>query len=413
VNENLYADFLAGISFLLPSKDRVKLLRLALDLAEPGTAEDARILFELVPFLSVDDKLRYGSEALNRTVPSLRDLVVMLSCFDYLPREDTVKKIKSSIDPLERVILRSDSDKNAIRGFASFVLQECLALIVECESDSVLVTALIAKQEELLRDAMIFLEKSLLWSSRVKLAQAWILYSRAIRISRQRMPELFRQSVREAITALRVPERLCDYKSLFSGYRLLFLISYRTFLASDLKTRENNSISRRMRKYSELSSKFAEAIVDPVKLASAESNIGATCWAQAQLHSDPSRKRRLLEEARQKYLNAVLAVKGVSKELTLLPLFNAGSVLISLSALEQNVVKYSELLETALGEIDDVIKSSSDTTAPRIRVSAIAAKLLCMDELARITPPNVTNEVLRELDRISGELERLRSRTYD
>jgi hypothetical protein len=89
-------------------------------------------------------------------------------------------------------------------------------------------------------------------------------------------------------------------------------------------------------------------------------------------------------------------------------------MLIYLSALEENnVVKYNELLENALREMDDVIRSSSDSTPPRIRISAITSKLRCMEELARINPVNVSGEVLAELDHVGRELEELRSRTYD
>jgi tetratricopeptide (TPR) repeat protein len=121
----------------------------------------------------------------------------------------------------------------------------------------------------------------------------------------------------------------------------------------------------------------------------------------------------LLEGAREKYLNAVHEVRSLNSELALLPLFNAGNALVSLSVLEQNVVENSELLESALKEFDDVIRSSSDSTSPRIRVSAIAAKLLCMDELAIINPVSLTEKVLTELDRLEKELDELRPRSSD
>lgn len=410
--ENLYADFLAGIGFLLAKKDRVKLLRLSLSLVEPGTVDHARILFELLPFLSVEDKIRFGKEALDKTAPHLSDLVVMMSCLDYLPREETIRKMKSCVQSLEHEILDGDSDETLIKGFASFALQQCLALTIEHESDSVSTIANITRQEEFLGQALKFLEKSVLWSSRIKLAEAWNLYSRATITRRHRMLELFSQSNGKAVAALRVLKELNDYESLFSGCRLLFLINYRVFLASDPKARETGLFYRRMKKYSELSSKYAEAIVDPVKIASANSNIGVTLWGQAQISPNLGKRRRLLEEARGKYLNAVLAVRRVNGELALLPLFNAGNILIFLSALQQNVVKYSESLESALKEFNDVIRSSSDSTEPRIRVSAIAGKLLCMGELARINPVSLTNEALTELNRLGRELDELRSRSY-
>jgi hypothetical protein len=168
-----------------------------------------------------------------------------------------------------------------------------------------------------------------------------------------------------------------------------------------------------MRRYAQLSIEYAEAISDPVKLASAYSNLGTTLWGQAELHSNLAKRRCLLEEAREWFLKAVLTVRSVNAELALLPLFNAGSVLHFLSELEPNLLRYNELLEGALKEMDDVIKSSGELTAPRIRVSAISMKLLCMDELARINPVNVTHEVLTELDRVGKELEELRLGTYD
>lgn len=413
VVEKLYTDFLVNIGFLLASKDRIKLLRLALGLVDPGTVEYARVLFELLPFLSVDDKRRYGDEALRSSVPSLSDFVVMSSCFDYLPKEDVTKRVKSYIDPLQRALLQTDSHENRSRGFTSFILQYGLASTIQYENDAVLVMANIAKQEELLDDALKWLGKSRLWSARIKMAQAWILYSRAIRTAPQRMLELFSQSSKEAIAALKVVQKLRDYESLFSGFRLLFLISYRVFLISDSKRSKISVNRRRMRKYAQLSIEFAEAILDPVKLASAYSNLGVTLWGQAELHSDPSKRRRLLEEAREQFLKAVLTARSVNAELAQLPLYNAGLVLCSLSELEPNVVKYNELLEGALKEMEDVVESSSDLTAPRIRVSAITMKLLCMDELARINPVNVTREVLAELDHIDKELEELRSKTYE
>ncbi len=413
VIEKLYTDFLVNIGFLLTSKDRIKLLRLALCLADQATVGYARVLFELLPFLSVDDKRRYGDEALRRSVPSLSDFVVMSSCFDYLPKEDVTKRVKSYIDPLQRALLPIDSYENRSRGFASFILQCGLASTIECENDSVLVIANFAKQEALLDDALKGLGKSRLWSARIRLAHAWILYSRAIRTAPQRMLELFRQSSKEVIAAIKVGQKLRDYESLFSGFRLLFLISYRVFLISDSKRSKMSVNRKQMRKYAQISIEFAEAMLDPVKLASAYSNLGVTLWGEAELHSDPNKRRWLLEEAREQFLKAVLTVRSVNAELAQLPLYNAGLVLCSLSELEPDVVKYNELLEGALKEMEDVVRSSSDLTAPRIRVSAITMKLLCMDELARINPVNVTHEVLAELDHIDKELEELRSRTYE
>jgi tetratricopeptide (TPR) repeat protein len=409
----LYTDFLVNISFFLTSKDKVKLLRLALTLADPGTVEYARVLFELLPFLSVDDKRRYGDETLKSSIPSLLDLVVLSSCFDYLPREDVTRRIKSYIESLQGELLATDSCENRSRGFTSFILQNGLALTIEFENDPVSVTASIARQKELLDDALKRLGKSRLWSGRIKLAQAWILYWRALRTPPQKMLELFGQSSKGAIAALKVAQKLHDYQSLFSGFRLLFIISYRVFLFSDSRRRKMNVDRRRMRKYARLSIEFAEAMLDPVKSASAYSNLGVMLWGQAELHSDPRKRRRLLEEAREQFLKAVLTVRSVNAELAQLPLFNAGLVLCSLSELESDVVKYNELLEGALKEMEDIIKSSSDSTAPRIRVSAITTKLLCMDELARINPVNVTHEDLKVLDHIDEELEELRSRTCE
>jgi tetratricopeptide (TPR) repeat protein len=413
VIKSLDADFFAGIGFLLAKTDRVRFLRLSLGLAEPGTADHARILFELLPFLSVDDKIRYGKKALDSADQCLSDLVILVCCIDYLPREDTIEKLKSCVKSLEHAIFLGDFDGTS-EGFASFVLQQALASTMEYEIDSVSAIANIVRQEEFLCDALKFLEKSALWSSRIKLAQAWILYSQAIRTSRHRMLELFRQSNRKVVAALKVLQGLNDYESLYSGCRLQFLMNYRVFLSSDLKARETGLFYRRMKKYSELSGKYAEAITDPVKLASANSNIGVTLWGQAQVISNLGKRRRLLEDAREKYLKAVLAFKQVDNdELAQKALFNAGNVLIFLSTLEQNVVKHSELLESALNEFDGVIRSSSVSNSPRIRVSAIAGKLLCMEELARINPVNVTNEVMMELDRLGRELDELRPRSYD
>jgi tetratricopeptide (TPR) repeat protein len=414
VIESLCADFLAGIGSLLAKTDRVKLLRLSLDLAEPGTVDHARILYELIPFLSVEDKARYGKKALDSTDQSLSDLVILVSCFDYLPREDAVEEMKSGVQSLEHVILRGDFDGTFARGFASFILQQSLALTIDYEGDSVSAIANIARQDEFLRDALKFLEGSVVWSARIKLAQAWTLYSRAVRTSQHRMLELFRQAIGKAIVGLKVLKELNDYESLYSGCQLLFLMNYWIFLASDLRTRKKGLFCGRMKKYSELSGKYAEAITDPVKLAMANSNIGVTMWGQAQVTSNLSQRRRLLEGAREKYLSAAMAFRRVNdEESALKALFNVGNVLIFLSTLEQNIVKYSELLESALREFDDVIRSSSTSSGPRIRVAAIAGKLLCMDELARINPVIPTNEALTQLDQIGRELAELRAGSYD
>jgi tetratricopeptide (TPR) repeat protein len=414
VIESLYSDFLAGIGFLLAKTDRVKLLRLSLDLAEPGTVDHARILFELMPFLSVDEKIGYGKKALEDSEQSLSDLVILESCIDYLPRENTIGKMKSCAQSLERAILRGDFEGTFARGFAPFILQRSLVLAIEYEDDSVSAIANMAKQEEFLNDALKYLQQSILWSSRIKLAEAWILYSRAIRTSRHRMLVLFRQSNRKATGALKALEELSDYESLYSVCRLLFLMNYWVFLASDLKTRKTGLSIGRMKKYSELSGKYAEAITDPVKLAMANSNMGVSLWGQAQVASNLGKRRRLLEDAREKYMSAALAFRQVNdKESALKALFNVGNVLIFLSTLEQNVVKYSELLESALKEFDDIIRSSAVSSASRIRVAAIAGKLLCMDELARINPVIPTDEVLTQLDQIGIELDELSSRSYD
>nr|MDO8099391.1 hypothetical protein [Candidatus Njordarchaeota archaeon] len=409
----MYSDFLIGISYLLKREDRVKSLRLAMSLADSGSIDFARVFYELSPFLLVDEKRKYGEQSLGSDSCSLPDLLSLSSFFLYLPRDNAIKRIRSCIESLRQALSSADSSRTLFSGFTMFVVQQGLASIVDYESDSISVIANITEQDELLSEATKCFEGFPIWLNRVRLAQASVLYSRALGTSGARRLELLGEARKKALSTIRFLEKLNDYNALFSLFRLLFLIDFRKLLILSAEDREFSGLLRQARRYAELSSRAAEAFGDPAKLAGSYTNMALALKLQAQHELKIAKRRRLYELAREMHLKGASVVKGVSEESLPLHLYNAGCTLVELSLFESNVVKLNELLETASREMDEVINISSGLGQAIVRFGAIVVKLICMQELADINPVSLTGGFLVELDRLSKELEELVSRIYD
>jgi hypothetical protein len=415
VAEELYTSFLLGIAPLLKGKNRVKLLRLALRLSDAGSLEYSRILYELCPYLSVDEKRAYGTEVMKKgNSTSLSNLVTLTSCFEYLRKDEAAKIIRTYIEMLGERSSSVDSDAATfLEGFKSYSLQQALATVVDHEIDSVSTVANIARQEELLDKARVSLKGSPLWSARIKLADAWLSYSRALLSSTGTRSELLDGARKEALTALKSIQKVDDHLSSYSGHRLLFIIGYRKFLALNPKEKKTNNLLRQMRRDAELSVRAAENLVDPAKLAGAYTNAGIALRHQAERERDLMQRRRTLFAARELHLKAVSTARSVNDELVPLHLYNAGADLIALSRNEPDIARLTEIHETVLKEMDEVIKLSNSSTEPGIRASALSVKLNCMDELSAMNPVTITKEVLAELDQLSNELDELQSQTRD
>jgi hypothetical protein len=413
VTSVLYSDFLVGISCLLKREDRLKLLRLSLSLVDSGSIDFAHGFYELAPFLSVDEKRKYGEESLRNGNSSLRDLLFLSSFFLYLPRDDATKRIRSCIESLRQTLRSSDASKKFMLGFTMFVMQQGLAATVEYETDSVSVIANLAEQDELLGEAVRCFKGLPIWLNRVKLAQASELYSRALGASGARRMELLAEARKKTLTTIGLFDKLNDYSALFSAFRLLFLIDFRKLLTLTKRDKEAYGLLKQCRRNAELSSRAVEAFGDPVKLAGSYTNVALVLKLQAQYEPKIIKRRHMYESAREMHLKAASIAKNVSEETVPLHLYNAGSTLVELSLFEPNVVKLNELLETASREMDEVIALSSGSSQAVFRLTAIVVKLICMQELADVNPASLTGDFLIELDRLSKELEELVSRIYD
>jgi hypothetical protein len=397
----------------LKREDRAKLLRLAMRLVDSGSVEFARAFYELSPFLSDDEKREYGGEALRSGRCSLIDLLSLSSCFNYLPRDDAVKKIRSCIEALRQELHSTDSSERLAVGFKMFAMQQALATIVESESDSVSAIANITEQDDLLGEASKCFEGFSVWLNRVRLAQGSQLYLQALGAADARRLELLGEARKKALSAIRLLEKLNDYYALFSAFRLLFLIDFRKFLTSRAEDSERSTLARRAGRYAEASARAAEAFGGPVEMAASYTNVALAMKLQAQHETNIVKKKRLFESARDTHLKAASIVKDVSEGLVSPHLYNAGCTLAELSQFETNVVKLNELFERASREMDEVIMLSSGSSQVNARFSAIVVKLICMQELADINPVSLTADHLTELNRLSKELEELVSRIYD
>nr|MDO8133589.1 hypothetical protein [Candidatus Njordarchaeum guaymaensis] len=408
----MYTDFLVGIGYLLKHEDRIKLLRLALTLVDNGSIDFARVFYELSPFLTVDEKRKYGEEALRSDSCFLHDLLILSNCFYYLPRDDATKIIRSCIESLRQALPQADSSGKLLQGFTMFVVQRGLDSIVEYERDSVSAIANITEQDELLSDAVKCFEGSPIWLNRARLAQARVIYLRALGTSVARRSELLGEARKKTLSTIRFLDKVNDYDALFSGFRLRFLIDFRRLLMLSPKDRGAGNLLRQVRRHAEMLSKAAEVFGDPAKLAGSYTNTAIAMKLQAQHEPKITQRRRLYESAREMHLKAASIVRGVGEELPL-HLYNAGSTLVELSLFEPNVVKLNELLEKASTEMDEVITLSSSPSQATVRFFAIVVKLVCMQELADISPVTLTRDVVVELESLSKGLEELEPRVHD
>ncbi|WXG44819.1 MAG: hypothetical protein WED04_12450 [Promethearchaeati archaeon SRVP18_Atabeyarchaeia-1] len=412
----MFADFLIGIAQLLEGKDRVKLLRLAFRLPNDGSVDSARALFELIPYLNVDEKKAYCTEVTKTSdSASPSNLVALLGCYDYLPRDETTIRIRTQVDVWREGFSSVDRDASQfVKGFLLYGLQQGLAALFDLERDSISAIANLAQQEELLNRALSLYEGSRIWSARVRLARAWLLYYRAQRTSSERWLQLLDESREEATASMKALRDVADHAFIYSGLRLLYWIDHWRLLSLEPKEQSKTNLIREMRRIAEQAVRIAgTSLVDPAKLAAAYNNLGGAIRYQAQFERNPMRRRKLLVTARDIHSKGVSAVRGINDDLLPPHLHNAACSLIILSRTEMDVGKISEMLEKALKEMDEVINLPSSAAYPETRASAISLKVSCMDELSAINPITVTDKVLAELDDLSKELDGLETKAKD
>ncbi|WXG47461.1 MAG: hypothetical protein WED05_12510 [Candidatus Atabeyarchaeum deiterrae] len=411
----MYTDFLIGIGYLLGQKDRTKLLRLTLSLTNRESDDFARVFYELAPYLKVEEKRKYGSEALESDASSLSNLVILSSCSNYLPKDNVTRRIRLCLESIRRELpsVKPDLISKSHHGFVSFMIQQGLSTIIDYESDSISVIANIVEQEDRLNEAAEYFSKSRIWLSRISLAQASLTYLRATKTTSIKVPETLDQARRKALASTSNMKKFSDYGTLFTGFRVLYLIDYRIYTMSHTSNKKALKISSRMRHDARLMIVAGENVADVEKLAGAYTDMGIALRIQGELEKKLAKKRLLLESAREMHLKAASMMRGINDGSFALHLYNAGSTLIGLASFEPNDVKLNDLYERASKEMDEVISLSSASVEAKTRVMAIITKLLCMEETSESKPVSVTADALAELDRLSKQLEEIRARAYE
>jgi hypothetical protein len=413
VVRELNIDFLLGIAQLLKGIDRVKLLKLALRLSEAGSTDSARAIYELCPYLSVDEKRALLAEVTaDNSLGALYGLSALTGCYDYLAKDQRTKRMRTYTETLWRQLSASSDATSNCGGFAPYLIQQGLATLVEGEHDDISALADMTQQRELLGLAESQYNGSQIWLARIRLARAWLSYSNALRASTKRL-ELFEEARREIPAALRLLSKLGDYISIFLGSRLLFLIDYRRYVELGAKDGGTINLLRKMERSAAESIGALRNLIDPARIAGAYTNAGIALRLQAEVEPNPRRRGRLLLAAREIHLRATSIARLVSDDLVPLHLYNAGADLYVMTRTEPDMVKINDMLETISKEMEEVVRLSSTSADPGVHTSALFLRLHCVDELSRMNPVTVTNEVQAELERFGRELEELQSKSTE